>query len=371
MTTRTLQLSADLFRARAGGLARYVDGLERGLSSIAPTRVVGIGPDGDRDAAADADVPLLRRLYAVRGRVRDALPETDLIASHFALYAIGCADLLRKRPHVVHFHGPWATESAAEGGGRFSVTTKRFVERRVYATAGRAITLSHAFAKILVQDYCVPEEIVRVIPGGIDLPAAPPHDRSAARRKLGWPTDRPIVLCVRRLARRMGLDVLIDAAAIIRRRHPDVLFLLAGKGAVRDELQKRIESAGLGQHVNLLGFVPDNELALAYAAADLSIVPTQALEGFGLITLESLVQGTPVLVTPVGGLPEVVSGLDPTLVMQGKDADTIADSICGALTSPSTLPDPGRCRSYVVEHFGWPRIAQRVMDVYREAVETW
>jgi glycogen synthase len=136
-------------------------------------------------------------------------------------------------------------------------------------------------------------------------------------------------------------------------------------------LQERIQSAGLSQHVNLLGFVPDDELALAYAAADLSIVPSQTLEGFGLITLESLVQGTPVLVTPVGGLPEVVSGLDQTLVMPGKSANTIADSICGALSSPSTLPGPERCRAYVVEHFGWPRIAHRVMDVYREAVETW
>jgi glycosyltransferase involved in cell wall biosynthesis len=302
--------------------------------------------------------------------VVDALRETEVIASHFALYAVGCLDLLRKYPHVVHFHGPWATESAAEGAGRLSVAAKRFVERRIYATADRAITLSHAFATILMREYGVPEEIVRVIPGGIDLPTLPLAERSAARAQLGWPADRPIVLCVRRLARRMGIDGLIDAAAIVRKTHPEVLFHLAGKGAIREELQSRIDAASLQEHVKLLGFVPDEQLALAYAAADLSVVPSQALEGFGLITLESLVQGTPVLVTPVGGLPEVVSGLDPALVMPGGRVDEIAESVSAALSDLGRLPGRERCRAYAVDHFGWPAIAGRVMDVYREAVDT-
>lgn len=365
---RNLHLSADLLQARAGGLARYVDGLVRGLAPLAHARVVGIGHADDPNSAATAEDSLPRRLRCIRRRVVEALPETDVVASHFALYALGCVDILRKHPHVVHFHGPWATESAAEGAGRLSVAAKRFVERRVYATADRAITLSRAFARILIDDYRVPEEIVRIIPGGIDLPTAPLIDRLIARHQLGWPSDRPIVLCVRRLARRMGLDVLIDAADHVRRSHPDVLFHLAGKGAIQGELQARIDSAGLGDHVKLLGFVPDDQLPLAYAAADLSVVPSQALEGFGLITLESLVQGTPVIVTPIGGLPEVVTGLDPALVLPYRHAQGIAEGIVTALAQPSRLPPRERCRQYAVEHFGWPTIAGRVMNVYREAL---
>lgn len=365
---RSLHLSADLLQARAGGLARYVDGLTRGLAPRAPARVIGIGHADDPNSAATAQDSLLTRLRAIRLRVVAAQPEADVIASHFALYAIGCVDLLRKRPHVVHFHGPWATESAAEGAGRVSVAAKRFVERRVYATADRAITLSHAFAKILIEEYRVPEHLVRVIPGGIDLPTAALTDRLTAREHLGWTSDRPIVLCVRRLARRMGIDVLIDAAAIVSERYPDVLFHLAGKGAIQSELQVRIDAAGLQEHVKLLGFVPDEQLALAYAAADISVVPSQALEGFGLITLESLVQGTPVIVTPIGGLPEVVTGLDPALVLPYRHAQGIAEGVCNALAAPSRLPTREACRAYAVDHFGWPTIAGRVMTVYREAL---
>lgn len=371
---RSLQVSGDLLRARAGGLARYVDGLsrglaplERGLSPIASTRVVGVGHADDPDAAATAGDSLLTRLRAIRSRVVAALPETDVIASHFALYAIGSLDLLRKWPHVVHFHGPWATESAAEGSGRLAVAAKRFVEKRVYATADRAITLSRAFANILIDDYRVPAELVHIIPGGIDVPTSPLTDRSAARAQLGWSNDRPIVLCVRRLARRMGIDVLIEAAALVRERHPDALLYIAGKGGLREELQARIESAGLQEHVKLLGFVPDDQLALAYAAADFTVVPSQTLEGFGLITLESLVQGTPVLVTPVGGLPEVVTGLDPALVLGAKDAAALAEGMAAALASPTRLPSRDRCRAYAADHFAWPAIARRVMDVYRAA----
>lgn len=370
MTVQSLQLTADLLRARAGGLARYVDGLARTLDAFAPTRVVGIGGTNGGHPAAAVTSPLPLRLKTVRRRVRDLINDTDVIASHFALYAVSVLDLLRARPHVLHFHGPWASESAAEGAGALSVAAKRFVERRVYATADRAITLSKSFAKILIEDYRVPEESVRVIPGGIELPTSPLVDRSAARVQLGWPADRPIVVCVRRLARRMGLDVLIDAARIVRQSHPDVLFAIAGKGAIQRELEEQIEAASLLNHVRLLGFVPDELLPLAYAAADLSVVPSQAFEGFGFVTLESLVQGTPVLVTPVGGLPEVVTALDTSLIMPGSDSRSIGDAVSRALSTPARLPCRNRCRAYAVDHFGWPGIADRVLDVYREAIAT-
>lgn len=367
----SVHITLDLMRSRAGGLATYVDGLARQLERISPTRVIGIATSPGADVAASPEDGFFTRMRLIRRKFSLDAAGAEVIATHFACYALPLLDSLAQRPHVLHFHGPWAGECAAEGAGRLSVAAKRFVERRVYATADRAITLSRAFARILVEDYRVPEQIVRVIPGGIDLPTSPLTDRLTAREQLGWPTDRPIVLCARRLARRMGIDVLIDAAAIVRRAHPDVLFHLAGKGAIRDELQSRIDAASLGEHVKLLGFVPDDQLALAYAAADFSVVPSQALEGFGLITLESLVQGTPVLVTPVGGLPEVVNSLDPSLVMPNADANAIAESISAALSSPGRLPARDRCRTYVVDNFGWPAIADRVMGVYREAVDTW
>lgn len=166
----------------------------------------------------------------------------------------------------------------------------------------------------------------------------------------------------------MGLEGLISAMAEVHRRFPEALLLIAGKGMLSKELEHRIRSLGLGGHVRLLGFVPDRDLPLAYRAADLSVVPTVALEGFGLIAVESLAAGTPVLVTPVGGLPEVVSGLSPDLVLPGSGAIPLAEGIGAALSGELALPNPEACQDFVRARYDWSVIAARTREVYAEAL---
>jgi len=168
--------------------------------------------------------------------------------------------------------------------------------------------------------------------------------------------------------RRMGLEDLIDAIKQVKQRHPDVLLLIAGRGRLESELQQRIDAAGLTDNVKLLGFVPDAHLPSLYRAATLSVVPTVALEGFGLITVESLSAGTPVLVTPVGGLPEAVAGLSQDLVLPSTGAGAIAEGIDGALSGRIKMPDEHACKAYAREHFDNAVIAKRVADVYAEAI---
>jgi glycosyltransferase involved in cell wall biosynthesis len=94
-----------------------------------------------------------------------------------------------------------------------------------------------------------------------------------------------------------------------------------------------------------------------------------ALEGFGLITVESLASGTPVLVTPVGGLPEAVAGLSQDLVLPSTGADAIADGLGKALDGTIRLPDSDACRAYARANFDNPVIAKRVAAVYNEAIQ--
>jgi len=93
-----------------------------------------------------------------------------------------------------------------------------------------------------------------------------------------------------------------------------------------------------------------------------------ALEGFGLIAVESLAAGTPVLVTPVGGLPEVVSDLSTNLVLPGSGAEDLADGLAQALTGELTLPDDEACQSFARTRYDWPVIAVRTRDVYAEVL---
>ena len=375
-----LQLGMGWLPEQAGnGLDRMYHNLVRTLPSVGVAvqgLVTGSGAvhntsGGAVQAFASDTAPLISRLSAVRRHTRATLRthDTDLVAAHFALYAAPILDLLEDRPLVVHFHGPWALESGTEGDSGLRTRAKKMLERVVYRRATRCIVLSNAFRDVLTQEYDVPTDRIDIVPGGVDVDRFDTgRSRADARHQLGWPADRPIVLSVRRLAHRMGLESLIDAIAEVRHHHPDVLLHIAGLGPLRDALQRQVEEAGLGGHVRLLGFVPDEELPLAYRAADLSIVPTSSLEGFGLITIESLAAGTPVLVTPVGGLPEVVSDLSPTLVLDGHDIDALATGLHRALSHPDRLPDAAACQDYARQRFSWPAIAHRTRAVYEAAL---
>ncbi len=366
----TLQIGNGWFTEQAGGLERVYQGLiqelpRHGVSCrglVVGSPAVAEQTNGRVTAFAPASAPLLQRWKLARRAVDEAIESDapDLVVSHFALYGFAVLNRIRHLPLVVHFQGPMAAEARLQGGGRLGSLAKFQMERRVYRRADRLIVLCDAFRDILVSDYGVDADRIRVLPPGIDCARFDiPETRREAREKLGWPTDRPIVLCVRRLTHRMGLENLIDAAAELRKSNPDVLILVAGRGPLRKALSNRIRQHGLEPTVRLLGFVSDADLPLAYRAADLSVVPTIALEGFGLVAAESLAAGTPAIVTPVDGLPSVVEGLSRDLILSGVDRGALAAGIRNALQNFSPLPTEHQCRNYVVAHFDWRVIASR------------
>ncbi|MGF6599738.1 glycosyltransferase involved in cell wall biosynthesis [Paraburkholderia sp. GAS448] len=376
---KSLQIGMHWFPERAGGLDRMYYSLVGALpgAGVSVRGVVAGSPrvaqdtDGAIHGFGSAAQSLPLRLMAARRALRRAIDaeRPDVISSHFALYTFPGLDVTRGIPQVSHFQGPWADESHVEGADSLGQRAKRYLEQAVYARSSRLIVLSDAFGQILTSRYGIPPERIRVVPGCVNVEQFNlPISQTEARLKLQLPLGRPIVLAVRRLVRRMGLEDLVDAVKLLKRHQPDVLLLIAGKGRLESELQARIAQAGLEDNVKLLGFVPDQHLAALYRAATISVVPTVALEGFGLITVESLASGTPVLVTPVGGLPEAVAGLSQDLVLPATGAAAIADGLAAALDGSLKLPDADACRAYARENFDNAVIAKRVASVYDEAI---
>lgn len=377
---RVLQIGMSWFPEQAGnGLDRVFHALAQTLpeTGVQISGVVVGSPRVARDTAGsirafeEESAPLVRRLLAARETIRSEVnwSQPDVVASHFALYTLPAMSHLKNLPMVVHFHGPWASESKVEGGSPLSVWLKSQIEKKVYHRANRFIVLSEAFRDVLVKTYHVDPELVRIVPGGADTRKFSIQvTKEHAREQLGWPVHRPIVLTVRRLARRMGLEKLLESAAIIRREIPEALILIVGKGPIRAELEERIQAHGLEANVRLLGFLPEGDLPLAYRGADLSIVPTTSLEGFGLTTVESLAAGTPVLVTPSGGLPEVVSDLAEELVCEGTSASDLADRIVPALKGELRLPTEEACRAYARAKYDWSAVAAKTRAVYEEVL---
>lgn len=375
----TLQIGMEW---HADGAGSGVDRVYNALVHTLPDQCVGVqglvfgngaaaSPPSHVHLATDVNASLPRRLQKSRRTFREIMNSfpVDLVATHFSLYTLPVLDLLNERPLVVHFHGPWALESKAEGESNVTVHLKKWIERAVYRRGTRFIVLSEAFKTLLTSRYDVDPAAVRIVPGGVDTNRFDATgSRWKARQQLGWDVERPTIFAVRRLVKRVGVEELVEAARTVVRDHPSIQMYIAGKGPLHDTLAQRIEENDLGEHVTLLGFVSDELLPAAYRAADMTVVPTQSLEGFGLVAVESLAAGTPVLVTPVGGLPEIVRPLSPSLVMHDSSPAGIADSLKEVLRGDRSLPSPNACRSHATAHYSWPVIARQIRSVYEEVL---
>jgi glycosyltransferase involved in cell wall biosynthesis len=374
-----LSIGSGWFPESPGGAENVYFHLARHLPACG-VALRGLVPASDRAAQetsgritgfAARGEPLARRLWRLRQAFRAAVrrQRPDLVATHFALYTLPCLDLIARRPLVIHFHGPWALEAAAQGAGPLTQIGKAAIERLSYGRGRRFIVLSEAFGDVLHRQYGAPRPAIRVVPGGVDCARFAIDDtRGEARIALSWEDDRPTILTVRRLVRRMGLRGLLAAMVEVRRAIPNVILHIAGCGPEARALAHEIERLELQRTVQLAGFIPDEALPRAYRAADLTIVPSVDLEGFGLTVIESLAAGTPVLVTPVGGLPETLRGLDPALVLSGKTPGELADGIVAALSGRLNLPTSATCTAYARRNFDWPVIAWRTRGVYDEAL---
>lgn len=377
---KALLVGKDWFPNLAGGLNRYFYGEARALPAVgvSGTALVSALRPGQcapfpLQAMAVEGAPLRERWRGARLAVRTALREEPaFIQAHFALYAYPwLRDIPSSVPFLFHFHGPYAYELAAERRGvkgQLQFVHAKILERAVYRRADRLFTLSEAFREIAQTRYGVPAMRLRVVPGGVDLtPYLAAPERFAARETLGWPQERPILLTVRRLARRMGLETLLEAMTEVRRAHPNALLLLGGTGELAGELETKMETFGLKESVRLLGYISESDLPLAYAAADLALVPSAALEGFGLVTVEALASGTPVLGTPIGGTPEILRGLEPNLLFDAATPEAIAARLLSALDGDLVLPDRAACRAYALR-YGWEEVAPRLRALFEEAV---
>jgi glycosyltransferase involved in cell wall biosynthesis len=215
----------------------------------------------------------------------------------------------------------------------------------------------------------VHEDRIRVVPGAVDLARfRPVNTRTEARQTLGWPVDRPILLTVRRLFHRMGLRQLVEAMPVIKDHVPEVFLCIGGAGPIRPLLEARVRDLQLINNVRFLGFIPDDQLASAYHAADITVLPTVALEGFGLVAAESLAAGTPAMVTSVGGLPAVVEGLSQNLIFRSERSEDLASGLTAALRGHLRLPGEIECREYAERNFCRKIMAARTAAVYRELI---
>ncbi len=337
-------------------------------------------PDYIYDVIGGASNPdTYRRMKSFSSAVKERIAQfqPDVFNPHFALYAslVTRSMIPGHIPIVTHFHGPWAHESQVEDESstvakyvRFQV--KKKIEQATYRRSDAFIVLSRYFENLLTAKFGVPRERVHVIPGAVDIQRFhPAENRARLREELGIGEDVKLLFCARRLVRRMGVDNLIRAMVPVLRNVSDpVLLHVAGEGPLRGELEQLVRELGLRPNVRLLGRISPEDLVRRYQAADLCIVPTIALEGFGLVTTEALACGTPVLGTPYGGTKEILEKLCYHLLFPDKAPGAMAHKIVAVLQGTCPVPTRYECRQFVLRHYTWNKTGKAIRRVFENAI---
>lgn len=287
----------------------------------------------------------------------------DVAYVHNVFQAVGLRRCSFRIPFVYVFHAPTPCEVEIEATrGKYGLATP-LVRLAIPWIKAREMEILSFAKTVLVRSKSMEWEMQRLygeaasgriarIPLGVDTERfAYLEDPRSVRRELGLPTDCFVLLTVRRLVARMGLENLIVAMTHIIKQFPDVLLYIGGKGYLGGALRAQIRALGLESNVKLLGFIDENKLPRYYQAADLFILPTLALEGFGLVTIEALSCGTPVIATPVGANPEVISPLGEEFLCSNTTPEAIAERVIWFLQRGVNVETRKRCRRYCESNF--------------------
>ena len=290
----------------------------------------------------------------------------DLIHSHYWLSGrVGMA--LRSQwdvPHVTTFHTLARTKLNARAGESESDLRVR-VEETIMEEADSIVVSTNQEAQDLARLYGTPGHNVSVVPAGVNTEVFRPSDRYEARRDLGL-TRQNVVLYVGRLEPLKGLDILIGAVACIEDISDIALVVVGGSAGADDEmgrLKALSHELGIADRVIFTGAVSHTELPQYYNAADVFVLPSHH-ESFGLVALEAMACGTPVVASRVGGLTSFVSDGLTGYLIPWRCPEPFARRIETLLSNPILRDTMGQAARSKAVGMSWRRSADRTMNVY-------
>ena len=219
----------------------------------------------------------------------------------------------------------------------------------------------------IIKVYNISKSKIEVIPGGVDVDRFYPEENTSyIRKKFNIPQDKFIIMAAGRLVFRKGFDNLIKAMPEVIGAFKDKVYLLIlGEGRLEERLKNLARKLKLENHVNFVGAVNNKEIPLYYRSSDLFVIPSRCMEPFGLVILEALSSGTPVLGTPIGGIKEILSKFDKRLLFDGIDPKSISKLIEYFISSSAEYKGiKNKCRNYALKNYNWNIIATKIENLY-------
>jgi D-inositol-3-phosphate glycosyltransferase len=294
----------------------------------------------------------------------------DILHSHYWLSGIAAIELAQRWdvPHVTMFHTLGRLKQLANPN-EAEPRLRLEMEQRLIQHADGIIATTHDERAQIIRSCGATANAVHVVPCGVDLGLFTPmaYSQQQARKKLDLKPRQPVLLFVGRLDPFKGPDVLLRAATMMQEEAQVVI--VGGKLTGDSELEQLRQLAAhlhIRQRVHFLGARPQHELPLLYRAADVTVVPSYH-ESFGLVAVESLACGTPVVATRAGGLMTVVRHGE-TGYLVARCPGFFAERLDTLLQDRDLLAQMRAAARPSVLHYSWKNVASRVCDVYDECL---
>jgi len=287
--------------------------------------------------------------YLAQARDLIATERFDLLHFHEPLVPFLSPILLRESDcvNVATFHAYAGWSPAYQVIGRAVRGSVARLHGRIAVSAAARHFIDHYFPG----DY-------KVIPNGVDL-----WRYESARPIARWRDGTPNILFVGRFEARKGLPVLLKAYRTLRRSGRACRLLVVGSGPLEREVRRYVQTRRL-QGVELLGRVSDEEKARYFVTADVFVAPATGQESFGIVLLEAMAAGTPIVASDIHGYKGVVRRDVEALLVEPRDPHDLAVALATLLDDPARRRQMAAAGRRRAEQFGWPRITAKVDDYY-------
>lgn len=335
-------------------------------------RLINLAPNGPAEIGKE-QLPLhLNAVFeALEAYRRKHALSYDLIHSHYWISGVVgvMAQVHWECPHLTMFHTLGMVKNSTASGEK--EPDRRIAhEHRLARAVDMIVVPASREHENLVSLYNVETQKIRIIPCGVNLELFQPLKRSACRRQLGIGPDSAVALFVGRFAPLKGIDALMGAIADLKNKFDLQLVVVGGDGPEAPDTQsltRLVKALGIQDRVTFAGRIDQKDLPVYYSACDLLVVPSH-YESFGLVVLEAIACGTPVVSTAVGAVETIVQpGINGTVVDK-PTRDRVARGIARILERPyDERKRPDTIRD-TVSHCGWDRMAAEVIETYGELI---
>lgn len=242
------------------------------------------------------------------------------------------------------------------------------LEEEMAQNAKLIVTISNYSLEKIQTYYGIDKSKVRIVPNGVDIQKFKPTENPAEERRQFGLGSEPCVLFVGSLIPRKGLTFLVEAAKEIVKEQAETKFLIVGDGPLKKQLVATLESANLIGNFKFLGNLKDEMLTSIYNCADVFVLPS-IQEGQGIVLLEAQASGKPVVAFDVGGVNEALRNRETGLLVKRGSSIELAETLLKLLGDTALREQMGiNGRRFVTENFTWDICAQKMLDVYREAL---